>query len=85
MCTQLCSALCDPMDSGLPGSSVHGISRLECWSGLPFPTPGNLVDPGIESKSLESSALAGRFFTTNAIFFTPVSPGKPHVKINGCL
>ena len=31
----------------------------EYWSGLPFPSPGNLPDPGIE---LTSPALAGRFF-----------------------
>ena len=58
---QLCLILCDPMDCSLPGSSVHGISRQEYWSGLPFPSPGDLPDPGIE---LESPALAGRFFTT---------------------
>ena len=29
---------CDPMDYSLPGSSVHGISRQEYWSGLPFPS-----------------------------------------------
>ena len=33
---------------------------------LPFPTPGNLPDPGIEPESLASSALAGRLFTTSA-------------------
>ena len=32
------------------------------WSGLPFPSPGNLPDPGMEPVS---PALAGRFFTTN--------------------
>ena len=31
---------------------------------MPFPTPGNLPDPGIEPVSLASPALAGRFFTT---------------------
>ena len=35
-----------------PGSSTHGISRQEYWSGLPFPTPGDLLDPGIELESL---------------------------------
>ena len=45
-------------------SSVHGISQPEHWSGLPFPTSGNLPDPGIERASLVSPALAGRFFTT---------------------
>ena len=28
-----------------------GFSRQECWSGLPFPSPGNLLDPGIEPGS----------------------------------
>ena len=39
-------------------------SRQEYWSGLPFPTPGDLPDPGIEPMSPVSSALAGGFFTT---------------------
>ena len=38
-----------------------GFSRQEYWSGLPFPSPGDLPDAGIEPKSLLSSALAGRF------------------------
>ena len=33
------------------------------WSGLPFPPPGALPDPGITPTSLMSPALAGRFFT----------------------
>ena len=61
---QLCSTLCDPMDCSPTSSSVHGISRQEYWSGLPFPSPGDLSDPGIEPASLMSPALAGRFFTT---------------------
>ena len=32
-------ALCDPMDSSLPGSSVMGFSRQEYWSGVPLPSP----------------------------------------------
>ena len=35
-------------------------SRQEYWSGLPFPTPGDLPNPGIESTFL---ALAGGFFS----------------------
>ena len=38
--------------------------RQECWSGLPFSPPGDCPDPGIESTSLASPALAGRFFIT---------------------
>ena len=41
-----------------------GFSRQEYWSGLPFPTAGDLLDPGIE---LASRALAGRFFTTEPL------------------
>ena len=40
------------------------LSRQEYWSGLPFPTPGNLPNPGIEPMSLGSPALAGGLFTT---------------------
>ena len=39
-------------------------SRQEYWSGLPFPSLGDLLDPGIKFTSLGSPALAGRFFTT---------------------
>ena len=38
-------------------------SRQEYWSGLLFPTPGDLPDPGIEPMSPVSPALAGDFFT----------------------
>ena len=54
------------MDCSPPGSSFQGFSRQEYWSGLPWPPPGDLPDPGIESVSLMSPALAGRFFTTSA-------------------
>ena len=43
-----------------------GFFRQEYCSGLPCPSPGDSPDPGIESASLMSSALAGRFFTTSA-------------------
>ena len=45
-----------------------GFSRQEYWSGLPFPAPGDIGDPGTESTSLMSPALAGRFFTSMYIF-----------------
>ena len=38
-----------------------GFLRQEYWSWLPFPSPGDLPDPGIEPMS---PALAGGFFTT---------------------
>ena len=45
-------------------------SRQEYWSGLPFRTPRNIPDPGIQPVTLASPALSGRFFTT-------VPPEKP--------
>ena len=44
--------LCDPMDSSLQQAPPSmGFSRQEYWSGLPFPSPGNLPDPGIKPRS----------------------------------
>ena len=43
-----------------------GFSRQEYWSGLPFPSAGNIPDPRIKPTSLMSPALAGGFFTTSA-------------------
>ena len=40
-----------------------GFPRLECWSGLPFPPPGDLPHTGIKPESPASPALAGGFFT----------------------
>ena len=42
-----------------------GFSRQEHWSGLPFPPPGDLPDPGNEPASLISPELAGGLFTTS--------------------
>ena len=60
------------MDCSPPGSSVHGFSRQGYWSGLPFPLPGNISDPGIKPMSPTSPTLAGRFFTTKP-------PGNPQM------
>ena len=43
-----------------------GFPRQEYWSGLPFPSPGNLPDSGIEPSSFMSPTLAGGFFTSSA-------------------
>ena len=56
--------LCDPMDRGLPGSSVYGISQARILGWLPYPPPRDLPDLGIKPASLVSLALAGGFFTT---------------------
>ena len=43
-----------------------GFSMQKYWSGLWFPTPGNLSNPAIKSESLKSPTLAGGFFATSA-------------------
>ena len=43
-----------------------GFSKQEYWSGLPFPTAGDLPDPGTQPPPLERPALAGGLFTTSA-------------------
>ena len=48
---KLCPALCDPINSSPPGSSVHGTSQARILDGLPFPPAGDLPDPGTEPKS----------------------------------
>ena len=58
------SCIFDSMDCNPPG---WGLPRQEYRSGLPFLSPGELLDPEIK---LESPALAGRLFTTEL-------PGKP--------
>ena len=52
---------CNLMDYSPSGSSSMGFPWEEYWSGLPFPSPEELPDPGIEPVSL---ALAGGFFAT---------------------
>ena len=59
-------------DSATPWTVAHQaplsleFSRQEYYSGLPFPSPGDLPYPGIEPMSLVSPALAGGFFITSA-------------------
>ena len=57
--TQSCLTLCNPMDCSQSGSSVHGIFRQGYWSGLPFPSPGDLPHPGMEpgSPALQADSL----------------------------
>ena len=49
-----------------------GFHRQEYWSGLSFPPPGDLPDPGIGPVSLTSPALAAGFLTTSTTREAPV-------------
>ena len=48
--THLCLTLCDPMTVALQAPLSREFSQQEHWSGLPFPSPENLPDPGIEPR-----------------------------------
>ena len=51
----------------LRASSVHGISRQEYWSGLPFHTPGDLPDPNMDLVSFMSPQWVGGFFQLSSV------------------
>ena len=66
--TQLCACMLShiqlfvtPWTVARQASLSMGFPRQECWNGLPFPSPGDLPDPGIEPAS---PALAGECFST---------------------
>ena len=48
---QSCPTLCHPVDCSPPAPLSMGFFRQEYWSGLPFPSPGDLPNPGIEPRS----------------------------------
>ena len=63
--TQSCPTLCEAHQAPLS----MGFSRQEYWSGLPFPSPGDLPNPGVEPRSpaLQADALSSE------------PPGKPQI------
>ena len=56
LCSVMCLILCDPFTIVCQAPLSMEFSRQEFWNGLPFPTPGDLPDPGIEPTSLASPA-----------------------------
>ena len=64
---QSCPTLCDPIEGSLPSSSIYEIFQEEYWSGLLFPSPGDLPNQGIEpgSPALQADVLPSE------------SPGNP--------
>ena len=54
-----------PLTVALQGLLFMGFSRQEYWSGLPFPSPGDLPNAGTEPAYFASPALAGGFFATS--------------------
>ena len=62
----------DPLDCSLLGSSVWDFFKQDCWSRSPFPSPGDLPDPGIKSTSPAPPALQADSLHTE-------SAGKPRL------
>ena len=69
-----CPTLCDRVDSSLPGSSAHGRFQARILERVRFPSPGNLLGPGLK---LVTPALTGGFFSTEP-------PGKSLRRICYC-
>ena len=72
---QSCLTLCDPWIVAYQAPPSMEFSRQAYWSGLPFPSPGDLPNPEIEPKSpaLQADAL------------TSEPPGKPSDTISRCI
>ena len=65
VCVQLCPMLVTLQTVAHQALMSMGFSRQEYWSEQPFPSPGHLPDSEIKPVTLESPALAGRFFTNS--------------------
>ena len=70
----ICVWLCNPMDFGPPGSSVHGILQTRILEQVAMPSSRGSSQPRDETSSPMSPALAGRFFTTSATWEAQVVP-----------
>ena len=68
---QSCPTLATPWTVAHQAPLSMGFSRQEYWSGLPFPSPGDLPNPGIEpgSRALQADALSSE------------PPGKPYNRV----
>jgi len=60
-CPVLCSVMSDSETVTCKASLSMGFPRQVYWRKLPFPTPGDLPNPGIKSTSLVSPAWTSRF------------------------
>ena len=73
--TKSCSSLCDPLPVTHQAPLSMGFPRQESWSGLPFPSPEDLPDPGIKpvSPTLQVvTCIASEFFPSWAFGEAPL-------------
>ena len=83
LCLPVSSVVCDSATLWMAAHQAPpsmGLSRQECWSGLPCPPPGERPVPGIKLRSLTSPAIAGGFFSIWATWAAPF--GEFHLKIH---
>ena len=63
-CSVVSESFVTPLTVAHQAPASMGFFRQEYWSGLPFPSPGDLLDAGIKPASLASPVVAGGFFTS---------------------
>ena len=77
---QSCLTFATPWTVAHPAILSMGFPRQEYWSWLPFPSPGDLPNPGIKPVPLVSPALADGFFATQPPEKAPFSLGRRQKK-----
>ena len=70
---QSCPTLVTPWTAAHQAPLSMGFSRQEHWSGLSFPSPGGLPDPGIKTAPLTTPVRTIGFLTTSATWGAPVA------------
>ena len=70
---QLCLTLCDPIDCGLPGSSVHGILQARVLEWIDMPSSRGSSQPRDQTHIGYVSSIVGWFFTTSTTWEAPTS------------
>ena len=68
---QLCLTLCDPWTVACQTPLSMEFSRQEYWSGLPFPSPAGLPDPGMEHKTFVAIVFKMFIFLDSASYNIP--------------
>ena len=71
MCSVVSDSFVTPWTVARQAPLSMEFSRQEYWSGLPFPSPGDLPDPQVEPQPPASPELAGRFFSTGVTWEAP--------------
>ena len=79
MCVQSCPTFCDPWTAAHQAPLFPEFSMQEYWSGLPFPSPGDLPDPEIYKLYFTNPDLSVSLsFLSVSLFFSSLSPTHTH-------